>query len=316
MKESQASDKTGKGVIPLALTSTGAGSTLSAANQPSPSAVFAPCRSSNGRRWVAAWACAFVAHGGGLFLLWGLHWQVRESPPSGRAIVLRLLPSPSLQASAPADAVPSAAAQEPHSLTLMLHGSEKGQEQKKRASAEPKPRASATSAVPSAGAAARPKSTAVSSSTLETLPLSEVPRSSTVESASLLESAENPPATNATVSITNREAASPVGALSREDGAPLPVAQVTAPPVVISRVAPSYPEHARALGIQGLVRLEAILSREGRIEQEITILQSIPMLDEAARTALKQWRFRPARNQSGQPVRVILEVPFRFTLKQ
>jgi protein TonB len=83
----------------------------------------------------------------------------------------------------------------------------------------------------------------------------------------------------------------------------------------MSRTVPHYPLRARLLGIEGLVRLEAILNREGRIEQEIKVLESIPLLDDAASVALKQWRFRPARDSSGRPVRVILEVPFRFTLK-
>jgi protein TonB len=67
--------------------------------------------------------------------------------------------------------------------------------------------------------------------------------------------------------------------------------------------------------MEGLVRLEAILNREGRIEREIKVLESIPLLDEAASTALRQWRFTPALDSNGRPVRVILEVPFRFALK-
>ncbi|HKA53845.1 MAG TPA: energy transducer TonB [Candidatus Binatia bacterium] len=84
--------------------------------------------------------------------------------------------------------------------------------------------------------------------------------------------------------------------------------------MLISQTVPRYPERARLLGVAGLVRLEAILSREGRIEQGIKVLESIPLLDEAASDALRQWRFTPARDDSGRPVRVILEVPFRFTL--
>jgi len=97
--------------------------------------------------------------------------------------------------------------------------------------------------------------------------------------------------------------------------AALPMSEVAEAPVLISRTVPHYPECARLLGNEGLVRLEAILNREGRIEREIKVLESIPLLDEAASMALKQWHFKPARDDSGRPVRVILEVPFRFTLK-
>jgi len=103
--------------------------------------------------------------------------------------------------------------------------------------------------------------------------------------------------------------------VGEKEMAPLPVSEVAGPPVLISRTVPHYPERARLLGVAGLVRLEAILNREGRIEREIKVLESIPLLDEAASTALKQWHFKPARDYSGRPVRVILEVPFRFTLK-
>jgi protein TonB len=68
-------------------------------------------------------------------------------------------------------------------------------------------------------------------------------------------------------------------------------------------------------GVEGLVLLEAILDFEGRIEEDIRILQSIPSLDRAAIEALRRWRFRPARDRENQPVRVILEVPIRFVLQ-
>jgi outer membrane biosynthesis protein TonB len=39
------------------------------------------------------------------------------------------------------------------------------------------------------------------------------------------------------------------------------------------------------------------------------------LLDDAAAQALRRWRFRPARDHTNQPVRVILEVPVRFVLR-
>jgi hypothetical protein len=50
------------------------------------------------------------------------------------------------------------------------------------------------------------------------------------------------------------------------------------------------------------------------VEHDITIVESIPMLDEAAIDAVRRWRFSPGRNRDGTPVRVLLEVPLRFTL--
>jgi len=97
--------------------------------------------------------------------------------------------------------------------------------------------------------------------------------------------------------------------------APLRLDQVAQPPVVMSRVAPDYPEMARVRGIEGRVLLEAIVDREGRIEPEIKVLKSVTTLDKAAVEALRQWRFTPGRDANGQTVRVILEVPIRFVLE-
>jgi len=92
--------------------------------------------------------------------------------------------------------------------------------------------------------------------------------------------------------------------------------QVATPPVVISRPLPNYPPLARARGIEGLVVLEAIVDRQGHVEQDgLKVLQSVPALDDAALSAFRRWRFRPARDHDGEPVRVVLRVPIRFQLR-
>ena len=91
--------------------------------------------------------------------------------------------------------------------------------------------------------------------------------------------------------------------------------QVPYQPVAISEIKPEYPPLARLRGIEGQVVLEAILAADGRIEPDITVVQSIPPLDAAAITAVRRWRFRPARDRDGVPVRVTLRVPVRFVLR-
>jgi protein TonB len=105
------------------------------------------------------------------------------------------------------------------------------------------------------------------------------------------------------------------GVIGGRGAEPLPVSQVANPPLLLSHVTPEYPRQARLRGVEGLVLLEAVLDLEGRIEGEIKVLQSIPLLDDAAIQALRRWRFRPARDHNNQPVRVILEAPVRFVLK-
>jgi protein TonB len=96
---------------------------------------------------------------------------------------------------------------------------------------------------------------------------------------------------------------------------PVPAGQVATPPSLVRRVEPKYPAEARRQEIAGLVVVEAILDRQGRVEPGVRVLRSIPTLDEEALAAVRQWRFRPARDRDGSPVRVILEVPIRFVLR-
>jgi len=86
-------------------------------------------------------------------------------------------------------------------------------------------------------------------------------------------------------------------------------------PILLSRVIPSYPENARRLGIEGQVVLRFIVDQSGRVEREIEVVTSIPMLDQAAINAVRRWRFSPARDRDGNPVRVLVSVPLQFTLQ-
>ena len=92
-------------------------------------------------------------------------------------------------------------------------------------------------------------------------------------------------------------------------------AQVAQPPVLVHRVQPKYPQQARRQSVQGLVLLEAVLDLEGRVEPGVKVLESIPMLDDEAIAAVKRWKFKPARNRDGDPLRVIVEIPIRFVLR-
>ena len=85
-------------------------------------------------------------------------------------------------------------------------------------------------------------------------------------------------------------------------------------PVVTRRVNPSYPRAARDQGIEGTVVIRAIVRRDGRAG-EVEILRDLPMgLGDAAREAVRQWRFRPA-TVGGQPIDVYYTVTVRFTLR-
>ena len=83
-------------------------------------------------------------------------------------------------------------------------------------------------------------------------------------------------------------------------------------PEAITRVPPQYPDLAREAGVDGTVLLRARVNTAGMADS-LVLLRSIPMLDEAAMTAVRQWRFRPAQ-RSGVPTPAWLEVPVKFSL--
>jgi protein TonB len=81
---------------------------------------------------------------------------------------------------------------------------------------------------------------------------------------------------------------------------------------VVSRVDPSYPLLAKQMKVQGAVILEALISKNGSI-QDIQVLSGPAILSEAAREAVKQWHFKPYY-QSGRPVETEARITVNFTI--
>lgn len=83
------------------------------------------------------------------------------------------------------------------------------------------------------------------------------------------------------------------------------------PPEALDAPAPRYPELARKLGRDGLVVLQAVIDRQGRV-QEVQVLRGAPFgMTEAAVEAVRTWRFRPA-TRDGEPVAVYYQLTVRF----
>jgi periplasmic protein TonB len=81
---------------------------------------------------------------------------------------------------------------------------------------------------------------------------------------------------------------------------------------VARSVPPDYPLLARQMKVQGAVVLQALISREGAI-QELQIVSGPGILATAAREAVKQWRFRPYY-QNGNPVETEARITVNFTI--
>jgi TonB family protein len=85
----------------------------------------------------------------------------------------------------------------------------------------------------------------------------------------------------------------------------------TAQSVTVS-VPPDYPLLARQMKVQGAVSLQALISREGTI-QELQILSGPAILAAAAREAVKQWHFKPYM-LNGQAVETQARILVNFTI--
>src|SRR5262249_20747171 len=81
---------------------------------------------------------------------------------------------------------------------------------------------------------------------------------------------------------------------------------------LIAAPPPGDPEIARRAGLQGVVRLQVRVSKEGRLEVD-KVLSGSPTLADAAICAVKQWRVRPF-SSAGRPIDVISTVTFNFQL--
>jgi protein TonB len=78
------------------------------------------------------------------------------------------------------------------------------------------------------------------------------------------------------------------------------------------RVSPPYPPEAQAAGVQGIVIMEATIGVDGKVT-DVRVLRSIPLLDQAAMDAVRQWEYAPTV-VNGIPVPVVMTVTVNFTL--
>ena len=86
------------------------------------------------------------------------------------------------------------------------------------------------------------------------------------------------------------------------------------PPALLSRVDPDYPEFAVRARVEGVVILEAVVGRDGSVE-DVRVLRPIQLLNQAAIAAVRQWRYAPLL-LNGNPVRFILTVTVAFHITE
>jgi TonB family protein len=85
------------------------------------------------------------------------------------------------------------------------------------------------------------------------------------------------------------------------------------PPKLLKLVQPVYPEIAHQAHVEGVVILQAKTDIHGRV-QDVMVLRSVPLLDQAAIDAVKQWVYEPMVI-NGEPKEAVFTTTVRFELK-
>jgi protein TonB len=83
------------------------------------------------------------------------------------------------------------------------------------------------------------------------------------------------------------------------------------PPSKIKDVKPVYPSIAQSAHVAGVVTIEATIGPEGKVV-DAKVVHSIPMLDQAALDAVRQWEYTPTL-LNGERVPVLVTVNINFT---
>jgi protein TonB len=96
------------------------------------------------------------------------------------------------------------------------------------------------------------------------------------------------------------------------EAAPIAVSSQVASAHLLQRVEPIYPEEARRRYIQGEVVLEAVVGKDGSV-QELRLISGDSQLAAAAAAAVRQWRFRPYE-QRGKPADFSTRLTVNFRL--
>jgi protein TonB len=139
----------------------------------------------------------------------------------------------------------------------------------------------------------------------------------TKELAATAKTASEKAAADATAA---KEKAETVAAKARADAAARAKARQSAvriggrtkPPTKVKDVKPVYPAIARSARVSGVVTIEATIGPDGKVV-DAQVVKSVPMLDQAALDAVRQWEYTPPL-VNGKPTSVIMTVTINFTL--
>jgi len=123
----------------------------------------------------------------------------------------------------------------------------------------------------------------------------------------------NRPVRAAAILLLAAGCSSPSSSPSRTQVDPSTLDVMTAPPQPVKTVAPEYPEAARREKLEDDLRLRVLVAPDGHV-QDVQVLEiRHEVFRDAAIEAVKQWRFEPARGESGpRPAWIVIPVAFHL----
>jgi protein TonB len=104
----------------------------------------------------------------------------------------------------------------------------------------------------------------------------------------------------------------PVIVVKQAPAKPLPISSGVMAGNLLSRTLPQYPATVRAMRIQGVVVLQATISKTGSIEN-LRVVSGPPLFRQAAIDAVQTWRYKPYL-LNGDPVEVETTINVVFNL--
>ena len=96
-------------------------------------------------------------------------------------------------------------------------------------------------------------------------------------------------------------------------GGPLRIGGTIGPPRKIKDAKPSYPQIAVFQQARGTIVIDITIGTDGKV-QDARIVQSVPLLDQAALEAVRQWEYEPTR-VDGFLVTVVMTVIVNFSIQ-
>jgi TonB family protein len=111
--------------------------------------------------------------------------------------------------------------------------------------------------------------------------------------------------------VAAKARADAAAAKARAKIAPVRVGGQIKPPTKVKDVKPIYPAIAQSARVSGSVTIEATIGEDGKVA-DAKVVRSVPLLDQAALDAVRQWEYMPTL-LNGVPVPVVTTITINFT---